>query len=213
MRDGTLQKNPFMNRTLLAATVLVLGVLLGRGEESTTKSSNGQAAYAAGIAQAPQQRRSPHETISRMLEDNRVTIVYGRPYTKDWNTGVMRKIWGDLVPFDKIWRLGADEATTLITQRSITLGDTLVPAGVYTLFLIPAADGSAKLIVNKEIGQWGIDPYHADRELARIDMKRDSIAPNIDQFTIALDKGTPNGGVLKLIWEHTMYSVPYRVKK
>ncbi len=205
-----------MKRILLVATVFACGLASCRAEDARTApaSANGaQTAYSAGVAQAPQQRRSPHETISRSIEGNRVTIIYGRPYTKDPRTGAPRKVWGQLVPYDKIWRLGADEATTLITQQPIELGNLVVPAGAYTLFMLPADDGSAKLIVNQEIGQWGIDPYHADRELGRVDLKKETLAANIDQFTIALDKGTPNGGVLKLIWEQTVYSVPYRVKK
>lgn len=205
-----------MKRVLLVGLLLIGLVSCRRQEPSVAPAEpagTGVTASAAGVAQAPQQRHSPHETISRLVEGNRVTIVYGRPYTRSWQTGEMRKIWGDLVPFDKIWRLGADEATLLITQQAIDVNGTLVPAGAYTLWLLPSADGSAKLIVNREIGQWGIDPYHAESELARIAMNRETLAPNIDQFTMAVDQGEDTGGVLKLIWEHTMYSVPYHVRK
>src|SRR5258707_3715896 len=105
---------------------------------------------------AQQKRISPHETVSTVIDGNRVTIVYGRPYTKDPKTGENRKIWGKLVPYGKVWRAGADEATLLITQKAIVLGKTPIPAGAYTLFAVPAEDGSAKLIVNKQIGQWGL---------------------------------------------------------
>src|SRR5438132_14140300 len=99
---------------------------------------------------AQQKRVSPHDTISSVIDGNRVTIVYGRPYTKDPKTGAPRKIWGGLVPFGKVWRTGADEATLLITQQPITMGDTTIPAGAYTLYTLPNEDGSAKLIVNKQ---------------------------------------------------------------
>src|SRR5476649_1075231 len=95
---------------------------------------------------AQQKRISPHETISAVVDGNRVTIVYGRPYTKDPKTGGPRKIWGGLVPYGKIWRTGADEATLLITQKPIVFGDTTIPAGAYTLFTLPQEDGTAKLI-------------------------------------------------------------------
>src|SRR5690242_794256 len=107
---------------------------------------------------AQQKRVSPHETVSAVIDGTRVTVTYGRPYTKDPKTGEARKIWGGLVPFGKVWRTGADEATTLIAQKPITIGGTAVPAGAYTLFTLPAEDGSAKLIVNKQVGQWGIGP-------------------------------------------------------
>jgi hypothetical protein len=105
---------------------------------------------------AQQKRVSPHETTSAVIDGNRVTVVYGRPYTKDPHTGEMRKIWGGLVPYGKVWRTGADEATLLITQKPIMFGDTAVPAGVYTLFTLPQEDGAAKLIINKQVGQWGV---------------------------------------------------------
>ena len=76
---------------------------------------------AAAIATLPltaqQARKSPHETVSTVIGDrnngNRVTVIYGRPYTKDPNTGAPRKIWGTLVPWGEAYRLGADEATLL----------------------------------------------------------------------------------------------------
>src|ERR1041385_8070638 len=66
--------------------------------------------------------KSPHETTSAVIEGNRVTVTYGRPFTKDPKTGEMRKIWGGLVPYGAAWRMGADEATTLITQKPIMIG-------------------------------------------------------------------------------------------
>src|SRR5271168_2452727 len=76
---------------------------------------------------AQQKRISPHETTSAVIDGDRVTIVYGRPYTKDHKTGEMRKIWGGLVPYGEVWRTGADEATLLITQKPILFGDKVVP--------------------------------------------------------------------------------------
>src|SRR5271157_1209291 len=78
---------------------------------------------------AQQKRTSPHETVSGVIDGSRVTVTYGRPYTKDPHSGEARKIWGGLVPFGKVWRTGADEATLLITQKPIVFGDTTIPAG------------------------------------------------------------------------------------
>ena len=91
---------------------------------------------------AQQKRVSPHETVSTVIDKNRVTITYGRPYTKDPKTGEAREIWGSLVPYGKVWRTGADEATILITQKAIMFGDTAVPAGAYTLWTLPNEDGT-----------------------------------------------------------------------
>jgi len=162
---------------------------------------------AALPALAQQKRISPHETISTVVGGNRVTIVYGRPYSKDPKTGETRKIWGTLVPNGKIWRLGADEATMLITQQPIELGGTTVPAGAYTLFMLPSEDG-AKLVISKQLGQWGLQ-YDEKHDLARVDLKKEPLEKTADQFTMAVDKG----GVIRMMWENTQFSVPFTVKK
>jgi hypothetical protein len=178
------------------------------------------AVIACALPTAAQQKRiSPHETVSAAVEGNRVTIVYGRPYTKDPKSGEPRKIWGGLLPFDKVWRTGADEATLLITQKPIVLGGLSVPAGAYTLWTLPSADGKAKLIVNKQIGQWGEnnrDPkqvYDPTLDLGRIDLKKEASEHPVDQFTISVGQDSSGGGVLKLAWENTQYSTTFKVKK
>jgi hypothetical protein len=164
---------------------------------------------------AQRKRISPHETINATVDGDKLTLVYGRPYTKDPKTGEIRKIWGGLVPYGKVWRTGADEATLLTTEQPIVMGATTIPAGTYSLFTLPAADGTAKLIINKRTGQWGI-PYKEEseltNELARIDLKKEALDKPLDQFTMAIEKG-PSGGVLKMSWENTAYSIPFTVQK
>lgn len=154
---------------------------------------------------------SPHATISETIDGNKISITYGRPYTKHPRTGEPRKIWGSLVPYGKVWRTGADAATTLVTEQSLVFGETTVPAGKYTLYSLPAADGTAKLIINKQTGQWGTE-YDEKQDLARVDMKKEATEKTVDQFTMAIEK-KDSGGVLKLMWEDTQYSVPFTVKK
>ena len=164
---------------------------------------------------AQQKRISPHETISSVIDGNRVTIVYGRPYTKDPKSGEPRKIWGGLVPYGKIWRTGSDEATVLITQKPIVIGETTIPAGTYTLFTLPAEDGPAKLIINKQVGQWGVGPgsYDEKQDLARVDLKKDALDAPLDQFTMSVAKNPSGGGLIKLMWENTQYSVAFTAAK
>lgn len=164
---------------------------------------------------AQQKRISPHETVGAVIDGNRVTIIYGRPYTKDPKTGENRKIWGGLVPYGAVWRTGADEATLLITQKPITIGDATVPAGVYTLFTLPNEDGTAKLIINKQVGQWGVGPnsYDEKNDLARVDLKKGPLDNPLDQFTVAVAKNPAGGGLLKMSWENTQFSVPFTVQK
>jgi Protein of unknown function (DUF2911) len=164
---------------------------------------------------AQQKRVSPHETTGAVIDGNRVTIVYGRPYTKSPHNGEVRKIWGELVPYGEVWRTGADEATLLITQKPITFGDTTVPAGTYTLWTLPNEDGSAKLIINKQVGQWGVGPgsYDAQQDLVRIDLKKEVLTTPVDQFTMAVGKNPNGGGILKLSWENAQFSAPFTVQK
>lgn len=169
---------------------------------------------------AQQHRLSPHETISTMIDGNRVMIVYGRPYSKNpRGKHEVRKIWGGLVPYGKVWRTGADEATLLITQQPIKMGELTIPAGAYTLWTLPNEDGSAKLIINKQIGQWGIDPhepsnaYDEKQDLGRVDMKKETLDSPVDQFTMSIEKNPDGGGILKMKWETTQYSVPFTVEK
>ncbi len=161
---------------------------------------------------------TPHETTSTVVDGNRVTVVYGRPFAKHPRTGEVRKVWGGLVPFGKVWRTGADEATLLITQQAIVLGGATIPAGAYTLWTLPQEDGNAKLIVNKQIGQWGAGGdfkkiYDEANDLARVDLKKETLPANVDQFTISIERVAAGGGALKLKWETTEYSVPFALKK
>ena len=161
---------------------------------------------------AQQKRTSPHETISAVIDGNRVTITYGRPFAIKPGTTEVRKIWGTLVPYDKPWRMGADEATTLITQKPIVLGGTTVPAGVYTLYMVPSEAGVSKLAISTGLGGWGI-PVDTAHDLAQVDLTKDALDKPVDQFTMGIAKNPAGGGVLKLSWESTQFSVPFTVAK
>ncbi len=95
-------------------------------------------------------RQSPKLTASGKIEDANLTITYGSPSVKG------RKIWGDLVPFDKVWRAGANEATQLETDKDILLEGKKLPAGKYSLYAIPG-EKEWKIIINAQTGQWGIE--------------------------------------------------------
>jgi hypothetical protein len=174
-------------------------------------------------AQTPRPRLSPHETISTVIDTNRVMIVYGRPFSKKAGTTEVRKIWGGLVPFDQIWRTGADEATLLIIQKPIVIAGTTIPGGTaYSIFTLPAADGSCKFIVNKQIGQWGIEPnnptdvYDQKNDVVRADMTKSDLDTQLDQFEMAISKNpdtTVGGGLIKMKWEKLQYAVPFTVVK
>jgi Protein of unknown function (DUF2911) len=158
---------------------------------------------------------SPHETTGGVIGGrggDRVTITYGRPFAKD------RKIWGTkeekaLVPYGDAWRLGSDEATTLITQKPIVFGETEIPAGVYTLYMVPMQDGASKLAFSSALGGWGI-PVDQKHDVTRIDLKKDALDSKVEQLTIAVaNDAAAGGGVIKISWENTQYSAAFTVKK
>ncbi len=163
---------------------------------------------------AQQARVSAPDVTGAVIDGSRVTVYYSRPKVQDPKTGAVRKIFGALVPFGQVWRLGANEATLLVTQQTLQFGTVTVPAGASTLFLLPQADGTAKLIVNKQVGQWGTQ-YDEKQDIVRLDVKAETMAATADLFTmsIARDAAVPGGGTLKMMWENTSYSLPFTIKK
>jgi hypothetical protein len=158
----------------------------------------------AGWAGAQQNRASPHATADVTLKGKQVTITYGRPNMRG------RKIVGELVPFGQVWRTGADEATAFSTPLNLTVGGVVIPAGSYTLYTLPS-ENSWKLIVNKQVGQWGTE-YDQSQDLVRIDMQVAKTAAPVEQFTISWNKKGADKADLVLEWENTRLSVPVTAK-
>lgn len=186
-----------------------LDALAGQGESASMKLIRSTFCVLTALALTSpllaqeKPRVSPHETVNATVEGAKITIVYGRPYSKDPKSGEKRKIWGGLVPYGKVWRLGADEATLFTTDKELTVGGNDIEPGTYSLYLLPEEDG-AKLIVNKQTGQWGTK-YDEKQDLVRIGLKKEPVAKPADQFTIAVDNG-----LLKFMWEDVQYSTPIK---
>ncbi len=162
------------------------------------------------IAFAQQKRVSPTETAKATIDGADVSITYGAPYMKDPKSGEPRKIWGGLVPYGKVWRTGANEATTLTTSKNLEFGNFSLPAGTYTLFTQPEESGG-KLIFNKQTGQWGTK-YDASQDLGRVDLTKKELPSPVDQFAIAIEKNAGGGGIIHLRWEKAEFSTPFTVK-
>ena len=192
---------------------VVLSVILLAGS-SGLRAESTPAAAAAPLA-GPRARISPHETISAVIGDrrtgDRITLTYGRPYTKDPKTGAPRKIWGSLVAWDKADRLGADEATLLITQQPLVFGETTLPAGAYTLYVVPAETGPSKLAFSSNLGKWGV-PVDETHDVTRVALTKTPLEKTVDQLTLGIENNDA-GGVLKIQWEDTQLSVSFTVKK
>jgi hypothetical protein len=156
---------------------------------------------ALGSAQMDKSKRpSPPASATCDLGGGKsITVDYSSPRAKG------RKIFGDLVPYGEVWRAGANEATTFVTGADLMVGGTHVPAGNYTIFVVPNKD-KWTLIINKKTGEWGIPYKYESDELARVDMKVSATPSPVENFTIAFDKaGT--GCTLRMEWESTRASV------
>ena len=136
---------------------------------------------------------SARDTVHATVGGAHLTLDYGRPHRRG------REIFGNVVPWGQVWRTGANAATGITTDADITINGTTIPKGSYTLFSLPE-EGRAKLIVNKQTGQWGTQ-YDADQDFARIDLKAEQLSQPLEVFTIALENG-----VLSLAWDRTKYT-------
>jgi hypothetical protein len=164
------------------------------------------------LAQQDKSKRpSPPGQAEVTLNGKQITIDYSRPKMADPKTHEKRLIMGKLVPYGEVWRLGANEATTLTTAADLDINGTAVPAGKYTLFALPEAE-KWTLIVSKKTGEWGI-PYPGEQEdFARIPMKVDKTSQVVDPFTISFDKRSNGEATLNCAWENTKVSVDVKAK-
>ena len=158
-----------------------------------------------GSLATAQMPKSPHETVSADVGGHKITITYGRPSVRG------RKIMGGLVPYGKVWRTGADEATTFETGVNLDINGLKVPAGQYALFTLPT-EGGWTLILNKTAKQWGAFNYKEADDLGRTKMQVSKSGSPVEQFTIALTPTEGNAATLKLEWENTVASVPIKVE-
>jgi hypothetical protein len=147
---------------------------------------------------------SPHVRTQWVIEGAKVSIEYGRPFLKG------RTVGKDIVQHGFVWRAGADEATTLKTDRPLVFGSLTVPAGTHTLWVMPNAD-KWQLIFNKQTGQWGTS-YDEEHDLGKVDMKLEKPAAAVEQHTISIDPQA-GGGVLKIEFGQARATVPFKVQK
>ena len=142
----------------------------------------------------------------------KITIDYGQPHLRGRNVIGMPGV----VPWDTVWRTGANIATQLSTEVDITIGNTFVPRGVYSLFSLPTRSGW-KLVISKEVNQWGTD-YDPSKDFARVDLRQRTLAEPVESLTFWLvpaiepqtSKTFPHG-VLKFAWGTTELSADWKV--
>ena len=152
------------------------------------------------------QRPSPAAGAQCKFSDGKsIKVNYSSPRAKG------RKIFGDLVPFGEVWRTGANEATTFVTDTNLSIGGKDVPAGNYTMFSVPAQD-KWTLIINKKTGEWGIPYKYEGDEQGRYDMSVSKTSGPVENFTISFHE-MGNGCHMYLDWENTRATIELSEKK
>jgi hypothetical protein len=150
-------------------------------------------------------RPSPPASATCKFSDGKtIKIDYSSPRAKG------RKIFGDasekaLVPYGQIWRTGANDSTTFVTDANLNVGGKAVPAGSYTIFTVPKADAWS-LVISKKTGEWGTDYPGEKEDLVRVPMNVSRISAPVENFTIAFDQAGSKC-TLRIEWENTRASV------
>ncbi|HQV40120.1 MAG: DUF2911 domain-containing protein [Flavobacteriales bacterium] len=171
---------------IIIGTLLVLGFCSFKWMEHQTKKA------------------SPEATVNYVKDDLKIDITYCRPFKKG------RVIFGGLVPYDVVWRTGANEPTTFTTNEELTVGGKVLPAGKYTLWTLPHAD-NWEVFFNKKMYNWGINMDGvASRDPAEdvmaVSVPVEALPEELEQFTISVeDAKVPT---LVFTWDKTRVSVP-----
>lgn len=155
----------------------------------------------SAVAQLSLPEPSPPATVKQKIGFTDLTIDYSRPAVKG------RAIFGGLVPYGKIWRTGASDATILTITEPLTVGGKQLPAGPYSLFTIPNR-GEWTIILNKHVGGHGLDGYDEKNDVMRFTVKADSSARSYESFTIEVQDLVRNQANLYLSWANTSVHFP-----
>jgi hypothetical protein len=157
----------------------------------------GLVAFVALNACGQNARKSPHETV----KNDNVSVTYGRPYKNG------REIFGGLEKYGAVWRLGADEATTITFNKDVKFGDADVKAGTYTLFAIPN-ENEWEFILNSQMGQWGAFSYEKNKakDVAHTKVPVKKLDTPVEQLTISF----PGSTLMVVEWDKAHVEVPIK---
>ena len=183
--------NTFLKRTLVFLSIIALSLLL----------------YSAFVENIFTKRLSPKDTVKFELNDLKLKVFYNRPFKKN------REIFGALVPFNQVWRTGANEATTFETNKDLEINGIPITAGKYTLWTVPR-DTLWTVIFNSKQYDWGVDKemkpmWDPNYDVLNIEIPVQHLKNIVEQFTIAFDNSTDNL-FLTMAWDDVKISVPLK---
>lgn len=183
--------NIFLKRILLLLSIIALGLFL----------------YSFFVENIFSQRLSPKDTVEFKLNKLKLEVFYNRPSKKD------RAIFGALVPFNQVWRTGANEATTFETNQALEVKGMSLPMGKYTLWTVPK-DTTWTVIFNSKQYAWGVNSemkpmWDPNYDVLNIDVPVQKLPSTVEQFTIAFDNSTDNL-FLTMAWDDVKVAVPLK---
>lgn len=161
-------------------------------------------AAVSALAQLKLPALSPEAKLVQTAGLTTITVDYSSPAVKG------RKIWGGLVPLDKVWRAGANKNTTITFSQPVVIGETQVPAGTYGFFTIPGAS-SWTLILSKTNDLWGSDEYKEGSDLVRVNVKPQAI-PSRERLAYLVSNFTNEAASIDLEWEKVRVTLPVKLK-
>ncbi|MEP6508064.1 MAG: DUF2911 domain-containing protein [Gemmatimonadales bacterium] len=148
---------------------------------------------------------SVRDTTRAAIGKSTFTVDYARPLARG------RALVGGLIPYDQVWRTGANAATQFTTSAPITVGKLSLAAGMYTLWTVPRANGTVELIVNKQTGQWGTE-YNSSFDLGRTPLTAETAKTQVDKFVISILPTDARHGNLVMAWGPFSWTVPIVVQ-
>ncbi|MGG9963008.1 DUF2911 domain-containing protein [Ferruginibacter sp. SUN106] len=153
-------------------------------------------------AQVKMPEPAPLQTIKQSFGMGAIELIYSRP-----NLTKGRKIYGDLVPYNKLWRTGANAATKIIFTDAVELSGKKVDSGTYVLYTIPGLD-SWEIILNKGLNNWGIEGYKENEDVARFRIEPVKMKANIETLTMQFLNIKPESCELHIMWSKTAIVIP-----
>jgi hypothetical protein len=131
-------------------------------------------------------------------------VVYSRPQRNG------RNVFGELLEYNKVWRLGANEATEIEFYKDVTIGNKIVPRGRYTLYALPNQD-KWTIMINSETDTWGAFKYDSEKDIVRAEVPVQKISEPLEAFSLVFEKGNGPGFLLTAAWEDISISLPITV--
>ena len=159
--------------------------------------------FTAGtMAQVKMPAPSPVQTIKQDFALGTIEVKYSRPAAKD------RKIFGDLVPWNKLWRTGANAATSIEINDAVEIMGKKLDTGSYVLYTIPNED-QWEIVINKGLTNWGIDGYKESEDVMRFKVKTEKLKNHVENFSIQFTDIKPESCNMELSWEKTAVKIPF----